>query len=286
MATIGEFNTMTIIRQTDNGFYLDADELGEVLYPHKFIAKDDKIGDKIEAFLYRDSEDRLIATGEEPYACVEEFALLEVKSATKIGAFLDWGLPKDLLVPFSEQETRMEEGFSYVVYIYLDDKTGRIVGTSRLGRFLDEEPATYNIGEEVEILIYNQNEIGYQAIVNGMHRGMIYKNQAFTPIKRGAILTAYVKQIREDGKIDLNLEKLGHSKIDGMSKKIFDKLELEKGFLPVNDKSSPDDISKLLGISKKNFKKSIGSLYKQGLITIEKDGIRRTEKQISINEQE
>lgn len=274
MAAIGLINELEIVKEVDFGIYLDGGKHGEILMPKRYVPENCKIGDIIEAFIYLDSEDRLIATTEKPYAMVGEFAMLKVISTTRVGAFLDWGLPKDLLCPFREQHQRMENGKSYLVYIYLDDESQRIVVTSRLDKCLNNIPVDYEVGEEVNLIIAGKTHLGYKAIIDNSHWGLIFKNEVFRPLKTGDKIKGYIKNIRDDEKIDLVLQKEGYAKIDGISQVVFNKLASNNGFLPFNDKSDPELILKKFQISKKNFKKAIGALYKQKLIHIDKDGIR------------
>ena len=275
MTEIGKYNTLNIVRETANGVYLDAEELGEILMPAKFVNDEIKSSGKATVFIYTDSEDRLVATTEQPLAKVGEFACLQVKAVTRVGAFLDWGLPKDLLVPFSEQNAKMQEGRGYWVYVYLDLLTRRIAASAKLHKFLDNTPPEYKTGEEVDLIVLEETELGYRCIINSEHTGMLYKNQVFRDLKLGEITKGYVQKVREDEKIDLLLEKPGYEKVDEISAKILNELGENKGFLAVSDKTSPEMIQAMFGISKKNFKKAIGALYKQRLIEFTSDGIRR-----------
>ncbi len=274
MGQIGKYNTLKVSKEVDFGLYLYDNEYGEILLPKSQVSPLTKVGDNIEVFLYKDSEDRLIATSKEPIATVDEFAVLKVKSVDKIGAWLEWGLDKDLLAPFREQKQDMEADKSYLVYIYLDDESQRIVASSKLDKYLNNTPAEYEIGQKVNILISNQTDIGYIAIINNTHSGLIYKNEVFRKLSRGQKLEAYIKKVRDDDKIDLSLEPAGYEKIDSFAKSILTELKQSGGFLPLNDKSQPDDIYNAFKTSKKNFKKAIGSLYKEKLIAIEEKGIR------------
>ena len=274
MAAIGLMNELEVVKTVDFGIYLDGGTHGEILMPKRYVPENCKPGDVLNVFIYLDSEDRLIATSEIPKAMVGEFALLQAVSVTAVGAFLDWGLPKDLLVPFREQQQRMEAGKSYLVYVYLDDESQRIVATSKLDKCLDNIPVDYEVGEEVELIIAGQTELGYKAIIDNSHWGMIYKNEVFQDLKTGQHIPGFIKTIREDEKIDLSLQKEGYEKIDDISQAILNKLAANNGFLPLNDKSDPELIKKNFQISKKNFKKAIGSLYKHRLISIDGNGIK------------
>ncbi len=275
MVEIGKYNVLKVVKDLDFGLYLDGgEELGEILLPRRYVPVNCTVDTELEVFIYLDSEDRLIATTEMPNAIVGEFAYLKAVSVGKIGAFLDWGLPKDLLVPFREQKANIEKDRSYVVYIYLDDESRRIAASSKIEKFLDNLPPNYEEGQEVELMIYHQSELGYKAIVNGTHTGMLYDNEVFRRLNKGEKVKGYIKKVREDDKIDLALEKPGYGKVDGIAQSILNVLKNSNGFLDITDKSPAEEISKRLGISKKNFKKAVGSLYKQRLINIENDGIR------------
>ena len=278
MIEIGKVNVLNVVRETENGFYLDGGELGEILMPRKFITDKTKESGTAEVFVYNDSEDRLVATTEKPLAMAGDFAFLKVVSVNPIGAFLDWGLPKDLLVPFSEQKAKMVQGNTYLVYIYLDLLTKRLVASAKVEKFLDNTPPDYQIGEEVNLLITQETELGYKAIVNNEHWGMLYRNQIFKPLNPGQKTTGFVNKVREDEKIDLLLEKPGYEKVDQIAEKILNELKENNGFIAVSDKTSPEMIQALFGISKKNFKKAIGSLYKNHLIEFVSDGIQLTKK--------
>jgi hypothetical protein len=274
MAIPGKYNTLSIVKIVDFGVYLDGDDLGEILLPMKWVPEGCKPDDEIEVFLYFDSEDRLIATTMKPYAVVGEFAMLTAKAVNEIGAFLDWGLEKDLLVPYREQNAKMVVGRSYLVYIYSDPQGGRIAASARLERFINLEPADYKPLEEVDLLLWRTTDIGYMAIINNKHEGMLYASDVFEDLERGQRLKGYITKVREDGKIDLTLTKPGYEKIDEMAERILELLRDNKGYMDLNDKSPAEEIYLMCGMSKKNFKKSIGALYKQKLIDIEEGGIR------------
>ncbi len=274
MAQIGKINQLEVLKELDFGIYLDGGELGEILMPKRYVPEGTMLGDYIEAFIYLDSEDRLIATTEKPLAQVEEFALLEVVSVAQVGAFLNWGLPKDLLVPFREQRKPMEVGEKYLVYVYLDTDTKRIAASSKIEQYLDNIPVDYDENEEVDLIIINQTDLGYNAIVDNCHVGILYKNEVFQELNAGDRVQGYIKKIRPDGKIDLRLDKVGYEKIGGLADLIISKLNQNNGFLPFTDKSSPEEIYRAFKVSKKNFKAAVGALYKQRLITLEENGIR------------
>ncbi len=274
MVEIGKINKLSLVRETENGVYLDGGEHGEILMPQKFVTEEVKASGEAEVLVYTDSEDRLVATTETPLAMVGEFAVLKVVANSKFGAFLDWGLPKDLLVPFREQKAKMLEGNSYLVYVFLDLQTNRIAASAKLDKFLDNTPPEYETGEEVDLVIVEETDLGYKAIVNMEHWGMLYKNQVYQKLTSGLKIKGYINKVREDEKIDLLLEKPGYEKVDAISQKILDELKENRGFMAVSDKTSPEMIQAMFGISKKNFKKAIGSLYKQRLISFESDGIK------------
>ncbi|MEZ5103110.1 MAG: S1-like domain-containing RNA-binding protein [Draconibacterium sp.] len=274
MTEIGKINVLEVVRETENGLYLNGHELGEILMPRKFITDEIVSEGKARVFIYSDSEDRLVATTEKPLAIANEFAYLKVVSVNRFGAFLDWGLPKDLLVPFSEQKAKMVEGGKYLVYLFVDLLTNRMAASAKLDKFLDNTPPEYETGDEVDLLIADETDLGYKAIVNGEHWGMLYKNQIFQPVTFGQKLKGYINKVREDEKIDLLLEKPGYEKVDNISEKILQELQANNGFMAVSDKTSPEMIKALFGISKKNFKKAIGGLYKKRLIDFVSDGIK------------
>ena len=270
----GRINTLRVVKILDFGIYLNAGEDGEILMPTKWVPKETIVGDEIDAFVYFDSEDRLIATTIKPKAMVGEFSFLEVKDVNNIGAFLDWGLDKDLFVPFKEQNAKMIVGKSYLVFLYIDPLSKRITASARLERFLDKEPADYSVGEEVDLILWTRSDLGYNAIINCKHAGMLYENEIFRDVRTGMLTKGYIKQVRADGKIDLILDKPGYEKIDEMAAKILEMLESNDGYLAINDKSPAEEIYNILQMSKKNFKKAIGSLYRQKRIIIEDKGIR------------
>ena len=278
MAEIGVFNNLRVIKEVDFGVYLDGGEHEEILLPRKYVPENCKVDDTIKVFIYLDSEDRFIATTETPYAIVGDFALLKVIAVESVGAFLDWGLLKDLLVPFGEQSPTMEIGKSYVVKVYVDKQSNRIAATTRLDRYLDNEPGNFHAGQEVELLICNQTDIGYKAIINGTHWGVLYSNEVFQPLKSGQKTKGYIKKVRGDDKIALSLHKPGYERVDDITDTIINVLKEQGGFISVTDKSSPETINKLFGVSKKTYKKAIGAIYRKKLITIEDDGIRLSSK--------
>ncbi|MCD6051455.1 MAG: GntR family transcriptional regulator [Verrucomicrobia bacterium] len=274
MADIGKRNLLPIIRESDPGLYLDGGELGEILLPRRYIPRDVAPKDKLDVFLYRDSEDRLVATTEEPYAQVGEFATLEVISINpKVGAFLDWGLGKDLLLPFREHENPLRLGQWVVVYVALDPKSDRIIASARLGRHLSKEAPGYRDGQQVDLLITSETEMGYNAIIENSHRGLLYKDNLANPLRIGERLKGYVRTIRPGGKIDLSLDASGYQRVASLTDKIIQALERHKGHLAFDDDSSPEAIRQTFGVSKKAFKQALGTLYKSRRIRFKKPGI-------------
>ena len=274
MAEIGKINQLKVLRSTDCGLMLDGENLGEILMPNRYVSNEWKSGDMIEVFLMVDSEDRLTATTLRPVAMVGEFAALRVASVTRIGAFLDWGLPKDLFVPFREQKVEMFERQYYVVRIYLDESSGRIAASSKLDKFLDRTPPTYKTGEKVQLLICDKTDLGFKAIVNGRHWGILFYNDVFQPLERGQKIDGFIKQVRPDGKIDLCLHKPGFEKVTDLTAVILNHIKAQGGFMPITDKSPPEEIYRLFGVSKKTYKQAIGALYKKRLITFENNGTK------------
>lgn len=272
---IGKTNTLRINRATDNGLYLVDNEFEEVLLPNAYVTEELKIGDNIDVFIYKDSEDRLVATTEEPLIKLNEFAYLQVKDVNRFGAFIDWGLPKDLMVPFAEQNKKMEPGEWYLIFLALDEETNRLFGSNKVNDFVFFTEIDVKEGDEVDLLLYEMNDLGMQAIVNNLYKGLIFKSDIHKEIKAGERLKGYVKNVRDDGKIDILLEPMGYKNvIDKNSDLILSTLKEKEGFLKLSDKSTPEEIKEILGMSKKNFKKVIGNLYKKKLIEITNDGIR------------
>ncbi|MFV8385845.1 S1 RNA-binding domain-containing protein [Vibrio parahaemolyticus] len=275
MIKIGQINSLEVIKKADFGVFLDGDDYGSVLLPNKHVPEGTELGGHIEVFLYFDSESQLAATIDKPIAQVGEWGLMKIEGINQTGAFVNWGIKeKDLLIPFSEQRARFTAGQNILVYVYTDKASGRIVGTTKFNKWLDKTPANYEVNEEVDLIIAERSQLGYKAIVNGKHWGMIFPSDVFGKLFIGKKLKGYIKQVREDGKIDLSLQKVGVAKMDDLSSKIIDLLEKKGGFLPLNDKSSPEAIFDAFRTSKGTYKKTIGGLYKQGKIVIEKDGIR------------
>ena len=265
MIELGRYNTLTVVKIVDFGVYLDGGERGEILMPKEYVPANCSPDDEVRAFIYFDSEDRIVATTEVPAVQVGEFGYLKVVAVNRIGAFLDWGLRKDLLVPFREQRDPMVEGKSYLVYAYVDKASDRIVASMKIDKYLDQVFPDYVPGQEVDLLIARKTDLGYAVIVNNLHWGLIYDNEVFQPLKIGRKLKGYIKTVREDEKIDVSLQPLGFAKIEGL---ILEKLKDYGGILDLSDKSDPEEIYRVFGCSKKNFKKALGTLMKQGLIEI------------------
>ena len=269
MIKIGEYNKLTINRFVDFGAYLIDNEDNEVLLPKRYLSGEEELDDNIEVFVYNDSENRPVATTEHPFATVGQFSLMRVKAVNAIGAFLDWGLvAKDLLVPFGEQRVRMQAGRSYIVYIYLDPSSQRIVASAKLDKFLNKSVPDYYHRQMVDVLITQQQEIGYRVIVDGKHWGMIYNNELYQQVNIGEHHMGFIKQVRDDGKIDVTLAKIEKMRIDDVAALILDYLQENGGTMTLNDKSTPDEILRTFNCSKKDFKKALGLLYKQHRVTL------------------
>lgn len=253
--------------------YLRDDENNEVLLPNKYIPDGLRVGDTIDVFIYKDSEDRIISTTLTPLIQLNEFAFLEVKQVSSIGAFLNWGLEKDLFVPFREQNAKMVEDGTYVVYLLLDTQTDRLIGSNKINKFLSNENIELKEGEEVNLLVFNKTELGFKVIINSKHEGLLYHNEIFKPVKLGDSLKGYIKTIREDNKIDVVLQKQGFANMDVNTTRIMEYLKNNNGFLKLTDDSAPEEIAHVLNMSKKNFKKSIGMLYKKQMVNLQPDGV-------------
>jgi hypothetical protein len=277
MVQIGKMNRLSVKGTQAYGIHLDGGEYGDILLRGTHVTQNNQALDKdnkIEVFVYVDKEQRLLATIQKPYATAGEFAYLRVKTSTAAGAFLDWGIENDLFVPKSEQQDNMREGKSYVVFIFLNEQNNRITASSKLDKFLDLQPPEYEEGEKVDLIIHAKTDLGYNAVVNGSHSGMIYENEVFQKLVIGQRLQGYIKKIREDLKIDLRLQQSGYRQVDEVSETILNIIKDCGGMVAVTDKSPPEDIYNLFGVSKKVFKKAVGSLYKKRLIIIDVDGIR------------
>ena len=274
MLFIGKYNTLTIARSTDYGFFLEDVQGDEVLLPNRYVTDDMQIDDSITVFVYNDSEDRPVATTEKPYVVRNEFAYLKCVDVNSKGAFLDWGLSKDLFVPFREQPFPLREGESYIVYLYLDRATDRLLASCKINKYLDNERLEVAEGDEVDLLIWERTELGFNVIVNQYHKGLVYHNEIFKSISVGDQAKGFVKKIRPENRLDISLEKIRVERFDPLNERILSALRENKGFLPLHDDSTPEEIYEGLEMSKRNFKKSIGNLYKKGKINFEDNGIR------------
>ncbi|TBV05469.1 CvfB family protein [Phytopseudomonas dryadis] len=275
MAVIGRMNSLQVVKHTDFGLYLDGGADGEILLPKRYIPRDtpSEVDDWLNVFIYLDSDDKLIATTEKPKVQVGEFASLKVVDINRVGLFLDWGLPKDLLLPHSEEKRPLQIGDYCVVHVFVDKRSKRITATARLDRYLDNVPASYQAGQEVDLLVAEATDMGFKAIINGKHWGLIHKNEVFGFMRSGMQHKGFIKDMRADGKISLSLQPAGQQASSSLSEQILGKLRDNDGVLPLSDKSDPERISAMFRVSKGNFKKAIGGLYKQGLIVIHDDRI-------------
>ncbi|MFJ3481985.1 S1 RNA-binding domain-containing protein [Pseudomonas sp. NPDC090202] len=277
MALVGRYNSLQVVKHTDFGLYLDGGADGEILLPNRYVPKglsqDEDEEEWLNVFIYLDSDDKLIATTEKPKMQVGEFASLKVKEVNSIGIFLDWGLSKDLLLPYSEEKRPLKAGDYCVVHAYLDKHTRRITATTRLDRYLDKAPVSYKAGQPVDLLVVEETAMGFKAIIDNKHWGLIHKNEVFKFLRSGMQEKGFIKEVRADGKISLSLQPVGEQLASGLNAQILDKLRQNNGVLAVSDKSDPKVISDLFGVSKGNFKKAIGGLYKQGQIVIHPDRI-------------
>lgn len=275
MLAIGQYNTLRILRSTKVGLFLGdgKNEEYDVLLPNKYVPREYQIGDDITVFVYLDHEERPVATTLKPYVKLNEFAHLKVNYINKFGAFLNWGLEKDLFVPFKEQARPMEEGKRYLIYCFMDEKTNRMMASSKTQQFLNNDDVLLEKGEEVDLIVSHITEAGINVIINEQYRGLAYKNEVYEDVKPGVRMKGYIKNVRPDGKIDVSLRKLGVEAIEPTSQIILDELKSNRGFLGLNDNSHPEDIKTVLKMSKKAFKKAVGNLYRQKLIEIKEDGI-------------
>lgn len=273
---LGKRNELEVIKEVDFGVYLDGGEIGEILLPKRYVPEGTKIGDILDVFLYLDSEERLVATTETPLTQVGEFAYLEVNWVNEAGAFLNWGLMKDLFCPFREQKMRMQQGKSYIVYTYIDALTYRIVASAKVDKFLSKEIPPYKVGDSVDILIQQKTDLGFKAIVEGKYSGLIYQSELFQNIHTGDRLQAYVKNVRPDGKIDLVLQQHGRRHVRSFSDQLYEYIMQHDGFCPYHDKSPAEDIYEVFQVSKKTFKQAVGDLYKKHKIELLSDGLKAT----------
>lgn len=271
---LGKYNQLEVVKEVDFGVYLDGGEEGEILLPTRYVPEGCKLGDVLNVFIYLDNEERLIATTLQPLVQVGEFACLEVAWINEYGAFLDWGLMKDLFVPFREQKMKMQKGRKYVIHAHVDEDSYRIMGSAKVERYLSKEQPDYQPGQEVNILIWQKTDLGFKAIVENQFSGLLYENEIFQPLETGMQLKAFVKQVREDGKIDLILQKAGGKQVDDFAEVLLQHIKDHDGFTHLNDKSAAEDIYDTFGVSKKTFKKAVGDLYKKRLIVLVEEGIR------------
>lgn len=270
---LGKYNTLKVLKELPQGLYLVDEEGNEILLPLKYIPEGTDLGDMIDVFVYKDSENRPIATTLTPNIVLDEFALLKVNEVSDIGAFMEWGIAKDLFVPFAEQRIRMEEGRSYICILYYDEESDRLVGSSKYHEFITDEKVSFKHNQEVDLMVADRTELGYNVIINNEFVGLIFFSDVFRKMRYGENIKGYIKNVREDGKIDVSLQKQGYVKVEATLQRILDKLERNKGYLNISDKSDPSVIQEVFGMSKKTFKKAIGALYKQRLIAIKNDGI-------------
>ncbi|MBM6669364.1 GntR family transcriptional regulator [Phocaeicola coprophilus] len=275
---LGRYNQLEVVKEVDFGVYLDGGDDGEILLPARYVPEDCQQGDMLNVFIYLDNEERLVATTLTPYAQVGDFACLEVAWTNQYGAFLDWGLMKDLFVPFREQKNKMEKGERYVVHVHLDEDSYRIMASAKVERYLSNDMPPYHPGDGVEILVWQRTDLGYKVIVDNRFGGLIYATDVVRPLSTGTKTEAYVRQVRPDGKIDIVLQPDGPRKVDDFAEVLLDYIRQHDGFTTFQDKTPAEDIYATFGVSKKTFKKAVGDLYKKHLVTLEEGGIRLCEK--------
>ncbi len=278
MLTLGSYNTLEIIKDRDQGVYLSDTENNEVLLPNKYVPEEFEIGDQLKVFLYLDNEERIIATTLEPFVTINTFAYLKCTSVSDIGAFMDWGLEKELFVPFKEQASKMRANSWYLIYMYLDEDTNRLAASSKTNAFLDNKMVLLSSYDEVDLIASHPSPYGWNMIVNQKHLGLVYADEIFQKINVGDQLRGFVKKVRPDGKIDITLQRHGYRAIEPNAAQVLKELQASGGHIDLNDKSDPEAIKEVFQLSKKSFKKAIGTLYKERKITIEKDGIRLVEE--------
>lgn len=274
MAAIGERDSLQILHEKTFGLFLDGGELGEILLPRREMPVKWALGDFVDVFLYNDSEDRPVATLKAPKVMPGQFARLKCVAVTGVGAFLDWGLPKDLLVPFREQKVRMDVGKNYIVHVHVDEQTSRIIASTRIARYMDQTPPDFRLEQEVDLIVFGKTDLGYKVIIDGTHSGLLFANEVFQPLQPGEALKGYITAIRPDGKINVSLHAAGRAKVDDLEGQILKELEARGGFWPLGDHSPAAEINDELGVSKRTFKQATGALFKKGRIAIEKNGIR------------
>lgn len=274
MIKLGKYNTLRADRNTEPGVYLE-DENGEaVLLPHKYVPLTLRLGDMLEVFIYADNENRPIATTLKPSMCLHEFGLMKVNSVTNYGAFAEWGVAKDLLIPLKEQAKKLQEGQTAIGYLFIDELTGRLTASTKLARYMSDEKPELGVGDEVDILVADGGDLGVQVIVNNKHWGMVYDSDIIEPLMRGSKMKAFVRKVRDDNKLDISLEKDGYQKVEPNAQRILDAIDKNGGVLNLTDKSDPEDIRDQLVMSKKTFKKAVGLLYKEKRIVIEDTCLR------------
>ena len=279
---LGKYNQLKVVKEVDFGVYLDGDDDGEILLPARYVPDGCKPDDVLNVFIYLDNEERLIATTLPPLVQVGEFACLEVAWVNEFGAFLNWGLMKDLFVPFREQKMKMQVGRKYVIHAHLDEESYRIVASAKVERYLSKDKPEYAAGDEVNILIWQKTDLGFKAIIDNKYSGLLYENEIFTSLETGMEMKAFVKQVREDGKVDLILQKPGFEKIDDFAKTLLDYIREQGGRISLNDKSPAEDIYDTFGVSKKTFKKGVGDLYKKRLISLHEDGFKKDSTPLAV----
>lgn len=271
---LGKYNQLEVVKEVDFGVYLNGGEEGEILLPKRYVPEGCKPGDVLNVFIYLDNEERLIATTLQPLVQVGEFACLEVAWVNEFGAFLDWGLMKDLFVPFREQKMKMQKGHRYVIHAHVDEESYRIMASAKIERYLSKDMPDYEPGQEVEVMVWQKTDLGYKVIVENRYGGLVYQNEIFQPLQPGMKLAAYVRQVREDGKIDLALQQDGQRKVKDFSDVLLQFIKEQGGYTTLNDKSAAEIIYDTFGVSKKTFKKAVGDLYKKRLVVLEEGGIR------------
>ena len=277
MAAIGERASLQILHEKSFGLFLDGGESGEILLPRREMPIKWALGDFVDVFLYNDSEDRPVATLKSPKVMPGQFARLKCVAITGVGAFLDWGLPKDLLVPFREHKVRMDVGKNYIVHVHIDEQTSRIVASTRIARYMDQTPPDYRLEQQVDLIVFGKTDLGYKVIIDGTHSGLLFANEVFQDLQPGESLAGYITAIRPDGKINVSLHAAGRAKVDDLEGQILKELEARGGFWPLGDHSPAAEINDELGVSKRTFTQATGALFKKGRIAIEKNGIRLAE---------
>lgn len=275
MVSVGRWNKLEVVKEVDFGLYLDGGKGAEILLPKRYVPRGAKIGDLLEVFVYHDNEGRPIATTDKPLAVVGDIVSLEAVTTTPQGTFLRWGIMKDLFVPLSQQVSRMVKGENYIVYIYIDQQTGRVTATERIHNHLDKEPVTLRPRDMVQVIIWRETELGYAVIVDGKYTGLVYGSDVFGEVQPGDTLKGYIKAVRPDGKLDVGLGEPGYNRVEDAGGKMLRLLDEADGYLPYHDKSDPEEIYEVFGMSKKTFKMTLGTLYKQGLIELTGSGFRR-----------